>query len=85
MYVELVTILFFINKNLDLFQDSRVAVKSCEGLMLCASLPEQNAAVAMVNDTEFCIQLSQRLVESYLKLPSNVHPCELDIVEAKWG
>lgn len=65
--------------------DSRVAVKSCEGLMLCASLPEQNAAVAMVNDTEFCTQLSQRLVESFLKLPSNVHPCELDMVEAKWG
>ncbi|XP_076104685.1 FHF complex subunit HOOK interacting protein 2A-like isoform X1 [Mytilus galloprovincialis] len=65
--------------------DSRVAVKSCEGLMLCASLPEQNAAVSMVNDTEFCTQVSQRLIESYLKLPSNVHPSELDMVEAKWG
>lgn len=53
--------------------------------MLCASLPEQNAAVSMVNDTEFCTQVSQRLIESYLKLPSNVHPSELDMVEAKWG
>lgn len=63
-----------------------MAVKSCEGLMLCASLPEQNAAVTMVTDTEFCAQLTQRLVESFLKLPhENVHPCELDMVEAKWG
>lgn len=65
--------------------DSRVAVKACEGLMLCASLPEPAAAQCMVQDTTFCEEMSQRLVESYLKLPSLVNPIDLEHVEAKWG
>ncbi|XP_021378566.1 protein FAM160B1-like isoform X2 [Mizuhopecten yessoensis] len=65
--------------------DSRVAVKACEGLMLCASLPEPAAAQCIVEDTSFCTELSQRLVESYLKLPSLVNPVDLENVEAKWG
>ncbi|XP_033757707.1 protein FAM160B1-like isoform X2 [Pecten maximus] len=65
--------------------DSRVAVKACEGLMLCASLPEPAAAQCIVEDTSFCAELSQRLVESYLKLPSHVNPVDLEHVEAKWG
>ncbi|XP_060076606.1 FHF complex subunit HOOK interacting protein 2A-like [Ylistrum balloti] len=65
--------------------DSRVAVKACEGLMLCASLPEPAAAKCIIEDTSFCTELSQRLVESYLKLPSLVNPVDLENVEAKWG
>ena len=36
------------------FQDSRIAVKACEGLMLCASLPEEHAATVIILYTPFC-------------------------------
>ena len=35
-------------------QDSRIAVKACEGLMLCASLPEDHAATVIILYTAFC-------------------------------
>ena len=35
-------------------QDSRIAVKACEGLMLCASLPEDHAATVIILYTPFC-------------------------------
>ena len=47
----------FHNKMLLLFvalQDSRIAVKACEGLMLCASLPEDHAATVIILYTPFC-------------------------------
>ncbi|XP_061171517.1 FHF complex subunit HOOK interacting protein 2A-like isoform X2 [Saccostrea echinata] len=71
--------------NLSHSADSRVAVKACEGLMLCASLPEETAATCIVHDTAFCMEMSQRLVEAYLKLPSFISPLDLENVEAKWG
>ncbi|XP_056005597.1 FHF complex subunit HOOK interacting protein 2A-like isoform X2 [Ostrea edulis] len=71
--------------NLSHSADSRVAVKACEGLMLCASLPEETAASCIVQDTAFCTEMSQRLVEAYLKLPSFINPADLENVEAKWG
>ena len=67
------------------FQDSRVAVKACEGLMLCVSLPEETAASCIVHDTAFCTEMTQRLVEAYLKLPPFISPVDLETVEAKWG
>ena len=60
-------------------------MKACEGLLLCASLPEESAARCIVNNTQFCSELSQRLVEAYIKLPSYINPVELEMVEAKWG
>lgn len=53
--------------------------------MLCASLPEETAASCIVQDTAFCTEMSQRLVEAYLKLPSFINPADLENVEAKWG
>ncbi|XP_062584155.1 FHF complex subunit HOOK interacting protein 2A-like, partial [Saccostrea cucullata] len=71
--------------NLSHSADSRVAVKACEGLMLCASLPEETAATCIVHETAFCTEMSQRLIEAYLKLPSFISPVDLENVEAKWG
>ena len=70
---------------LTLFQDSRVAVKACEGLILCASLPEPVAAHCMINSTKFCKDLTQRLADTYNKLPDCVNPADLENVQAKWG
>lgn len=71
--------------NTPLFQDSRVAVKACEGLMLCSSLPEETAASCIIHDTRFCTEMTQRLIEAYLKLPAFISPADLENAEAKWG
>lgn len=66
-------------------EDSRVAVKACEGLMLCSSLPDPVAAHCMINSTKFCDDLTTRLMETYMKLPTNVSPLDIENVQAKWG
>lgn len=65
--------------------DSRIAVKACEGLMLCASLPEKQAAVCMTKNTQFCTQLTERLCSLYNALPLSMDPVDVESVEAKWG
>jgi hypothetical protein len=68
-----------------LFQDGRVAVKSCEGLILCASLSEQASASCLVNNTNFCGEMIDKLCHLYEKLPKLIDPTDLETVEAKWG
>ncbi|XP_011670555.2 protein FAM160B1 isoform X2 [Strongylocentrotus purpuratus] len=65
--------------------DSRIAVKACEGLMLCASLPESQAAQCMVRNTQFCTLLAERLCSLYNALPLSMDPVDIESVEAKWG
>lgn len=66
-------------------EDAWVAVKACEGLMLCASLPEPTAAACLVERTDFCQFLAHRLVTLYSALPISVTPSLIEGVEAKWG
>ena len=66
-------------------QDAWVAVKACEGLMLCASLPEPTAAACVVECTPFCSFLAGRLVTLYDTLPPGITPALVDSVDAKWG
>ena len=67
------------------FQDARVAVKACEGLMLCASLPTQSAAQCICEHTSFCDDLAERLCQLYVALPTMISPVDIDTVSAKWG
>lgn len=46
------------------FQDSRIAVKACEGLMLCGSLPEEHAATVIILYTPFC----EVMVSTFIKI-----------------
>ena len=47
-------------------QDSRIAVKACEGLLLCASLPEDHAATVIILYTPFCeVMVSIQLMLLY--------------------
>ncbi|XP_041371199.1 protein FAM160B1-like isoform X2 [Gigantopelta aegis] len=66
-------------------EDARVAVKACEGLMLCASLPTQCAAQCICDHTNFCDDLAERLCELYDALPTMISPVDIDTVSAKWG
>lgn len=66
-------------------EDAWVAVKACEGLMLCASLPEPTAAACLVEQTELCSFLSTRLATLYDGVPTTVAPALVESVEAKWG
>ena len=77
--------MIFLVYQLLYLQDSRVAVKACEGLILCSSLPDPVAAHCLVNSTNFCQDLTQRLVQTYKKLPSEINPMDLENVQAKWG
>ncbi|KAK7109559.1 FHF complex subunit HOOK interacting protein 2A-like isoform X2 [Littorina saxatilis] len=66
-------------------EDAWVAVKACEGLMLCGSLPEPTAAACIVERTQFCSFLAGRLVTQYDALPTAITPALIDSVDAKWG
>ncbi|CAL1538772.1 unnamed protein product [Lymnaea stagnalis] len=65
--------------------DARVSVKACEGLMLCASLPEQSAAAALIGQTQFCQSVAGILCSLYVNLPLDASPDNIEGVEAKWG
>ena len=68
-----------------IFQDARVGLHACEGLMLCASLPETSAAQGIIHHSTFCEELIAQLVSLYSKLPKEMDPADIDSVEAKWG
>ncbi|XP_070541239.1 FHF complex subunit HOOK interacting protein 2A-like [Ptychodera flava] len=65
--------------------DTRVAVKAGEGLMLVTSLPEINAAKCIVDHTQFCAHISDRLCTLYQQLPIVMDPVDVDTVEVTWG
>ncbi|KAK3593058.1 hypothetical protein CHS0354_007847 [Potamilus streckersoni] len=65
--------------------DSRVAVKACEGLLLCSSFPDQIAAHCLVHNTDFCKEFTSRLVRTFKQLPDVVNPVDIESVEVKWG
>ncbi|KAL3865122.1 hypothetical protein ACJMK2_006751 [Sinanodonta woodiana] len=65
--------------------DSRVAVKACEGLLLCSSFPDQIAAHCLVHNTAFCSEFTSRLVRTFKQLPDVVNPVDIENLEVKWG
>ncbi|XP_077991939.1 FHF complex subunit HOOK interacting protein 2A-like isoform X2 [Glandiceps talaboti] len=65
--------------------DTRIAVKAGEGLMLVTSLPEPNAAKCVVEHTQFCEQIAERLCALYNKLPVIMDPVDVDTVDVTWG
>lgn len=71
--------------NLTKSEDSRIAVKACEGLMLCASLPEDHAATVIILYTPFCEVMADRLKVLFDHLPKNMEPLDISAVAAKWG
>ncbi|BFY97831.1 hypothetical protein BsWGS_00871 [Bradybaena similaris] len=66
-------------------EDARISVKACEGLMLCASLPEKSAATALISHTCFCQSIANTLIQLYQRLPALISPDVVESVEAKWG
>lgn len=65
--------------------DHRVAMKACEGLILCTSLSDELCARSIVEKTPFCQVLVDRLVQLHSSLPRAVDPSFIEVVEAKWG
>ena len=62
-----------------------MSVKACEGLMLIASIPNDDCAKHMLADTEFIEQTSSRLCSLYCALPKVMDPADIEFVDAKWG
>ncbi|XP_075071709.1 FHF complex subunit HOOK interacting protein 2A [Mixophyes fleayi] len=72
--------------NLTKSPDGRVAVKSCEGLMLLVSLPEPAAAKCLTQNTALCELLTDRLTSLYRALPQSIDPLDIETVEGiNWG
>uniref|UniRef100_F6SV43 Protein FAM160B1 n=1 Tax=Ciona intestinalis TaxID=7719 RepID=F6SV43_CIOIN len=71
--------------NLSRSEDSRVAVKACEGLLLLVSMPHEAAVSATVKDTALCPLLNSRLTGLFTSLPTSLDPSDIDCVNAKWG
>uniref|UniRef100_H2YX74 FHF complex subunit HOOK-interacting protein C-terminal domain-containing protein n=1 Tax=Ciona savignyi TaxID=51511 RepID=H2YX74_CIOSA len=71
--------------NLSRSEDSRVAVKACEGLLLLVSMPHKAAVSATVRDTALCPLLNSRLTGLFTSLPTGLDPSDIDCVNAKWG
>lgn len=65
--------------------DSRVAVKACEGLILCTSLNEENGAIAIVNTTKFCEEVTRWLGTTYASMPRSADPSDIEYIDARWG
>ncbi|XP_032219028.2 FHF complex subunit HOOK interacting protein 2A isoform X2 [Nematostella vectensis] len=65
-------------------EDSRISVKACEGLMLCASLPEDHAATVIVLYTPFCEIMADKLKPLFDACPPS-DPADITTVAAKWG
>ncbi|XP_075933434.1 FHF complex subunit HOOK interacting protein 2A isoform X4 [Anarhichas minor] len=72
--------------NLTKSPDGRIVVKACEGLMLLVSLPEPAAAKCLIENTELCELLTDRLVSFYKALPQSMDPLDIETVESvNWG
>eukprot|EP00794_Sanderia_malayensis_P005239 gene5239-5900_t len=78
---SLVDALLELNKS----EDSRVAIKACEGLLLCCSIKEDQAATVMVLYTAFCERMADKLCKSFQSLPENMDPADVGAITAKWG
>jgi len=68
--------------NLSKSEDGRVAVKSCEGLLLLVSMP---SAKIVVQDTQFCTLLNDRLSHLFTSMPASLSPSDVESLQAKWG
>eukprot|EP00795_Rhopilema_esculentum_P011971 gene11971-2553_t len=66
-------------------EDSRVAIKACEGLLLCSSIREDNAATVIVLYTALCERMADRLCKLFQSLPDSMDPADVALISAKWG
>lgn len=66
-------------------EDRRIAVKACEGLMLCSSIPDDHAASVIILYTPFCEVMVDCLTGLFESLPKEMEPADIANVVAKWG
>ncbi|XP_028391522.1 protein FAM160B1-like [Dendronephthya gigantea] len=66
-------------------EDRRIAVKACEGLMLCSSIPDDHAASVIILYTPFCEVMVDCLTGLFQSLPKEMDPAYIANIVAKWG
>ncbi|CAB4015858.1 FAM160B1-like isoform X2, partial [Paramuricea clavata] len=66
-------------------EDKRIAVKACEGLMLCSSIPDGHAASVIILYTPFCEVMVDCLTGLFQSLPKEIEPADIANIVAKWG
>ncbi|XP_072538616.1 FHF complex subunit HOOK-interacting protein 2B [Salminus brasiliensis] len=58
-------------------QKSRVALRAMESVLLLTSVPQEETAKLLAEETPLCALLSQRLCELYSTIPTTLHPADL--------
>ncbi|XP_066934103.1 FHF complex subunit HOOK interacting protein 2A-like [Clytia hemisphaerica] len=66
-------------------EDSRVAIKACEGLLLVTSILEDTAASVIVLYTAFCERMADQLSKLFRCLPQVLDPADINQSNATWG
>uniref|UniRef100_A0AAR2JK00 FHF complex subunit HOOK-interacting protein C-terminal domain-containing protein n=1 Tax=Pygocentrus nattereri TaxID=42514 RepID=A0AAR2JK00_PYGNA len=62
---------------MSVFQMSRVALRAMESMLLLTSIPEEETANLLAEETPLCALLAQRLCELYSTIPTTLHPADL--------
>ena len=76
---------FAVNYVCYICQDSRVAVKACEGIMLLCSIADPLCTNALLNATPLCCHLASTLCDLYRRLPPALSAVDIENTQAKWG
>uniref|UniRef100_A0AAR2LS49 FHF complex subunit HOOK-interacting protein C-terminal domain-containing protein n=1 Tax=Pygocentrus nattereri TaxID=42514 RepID=A0AAR2LS49_PYGNA len=69
----IIQVLAHLGKN----QMSRVALRAMESMLLLTSIPEEETANLLAEETPLCALLAQRLCELYSTIPTTLHPADL--------
>ena len=62
-----------------------MAVKACEGVLLCSTLTDPACVHSIVHSTDLCEFLTKQLCALYDKLPKVMDPAHIESVDAHWG
>ncbi|MBN3310131.1 F16B2 protein, partial [Amia calva] len=62
-------------------QKSKIAIKACESLLLLVSIPKEETARCLAEDTALCQLLSDRVCELYKLIPTSLDPADIQGVD----
>lgn len=67
--------------NLSKSQKSKIALKSCEALLLLVGIPKEETASYLIENTALCQLVTDRLCELYSQVPTSIDPADIETVE----
>ncbi|KAI5645840.1 retinoic acid induced 16-like protein domain-containing protein [Phthorimaea operculella] len=65
--------------------DNQVVLRACEGIMIVASLPEEDIANLVTSCSPACETIVDKLAAKYKSVPANVDPADVDHLNITWA